>query len=235
MQGAIGPFFFGIGEGAQAFETRFPDEIEQVAEFGFALAGMADDERGPQDDAGNQLAHLRHQFARLPAVDTAPHHRQHPVGAVLQRDVDIRTDLRIVRHDAQDVLGEAGGIAVVQADPLDAVDLGQLLQQPCQAAFPVAVKTVVSRILGDDDQLPHALGGQAAGFFHQILDGHAHMRAADERDGAVGTTPVAAFRDFQIGIMRRRGEDAAQGVERQHALPLVHLRDLGPEFLRVAL
>ena len=235
MEGAVGAFFFRILEGAEALEAALTDEVEQVFEFGLAFAGMAHDERGAEDDAGNQGAHPGHQVARLPAVDAAPHHREDAVGAVLQRDVDVGADLRVVGHQAEHILRKAGGIAVVEPDPFDAVDLRELLQQAGQAAFSVAVEPVVGRVLGDDDEFLHALGGQAARLFHQIFHGHAHVRAADERNGAVGTGAVAAFRNLEIGIVRRCGEHPVQGIEVQDAFPAVHFGDFGRKFFAVAL
>ena len=236
MQGAVRPFLFRIRKGTKAFEAAFLDKIEQVAEFRFPFPGMSHDQGSPQNDAGNQLAHP--QVSRLPAVHTAPHHGQDTVGTVLQRDVDIRTDLRIVGHQVEHILREAGGIAVVQPDPRKAVDFGQLFQQTGKAALAITVQAVIGRILCDDDQFlglgieaaSGTVGRQPACFFHQVFKRNAHMRTADQRNGAIGAGAVAAFGNLQVGIVRRRREDAVERIEGQDTAPFIHFWYLGLEF-----
>ena len=46
-------FFLRVGEDAEPLEPRALDEVEQVFEFLFGLAGKADDERRADGDAGN--------------------------------------------------------------------------------------------------------------------------------------------------------------------------------------
>ena len=118
----------------------------------------------------------------------------------------------------------------MQTDPLDAVNPGELFHQAGQAAFSVAVQAVIGRVLGHEDQFPHAAGSQPARLFHQILDRYAHMRTADERNGAIGTGAVAPFCNLEISIVGRRGENTAQCIGRQNTLPLIHFRNFSCKF-----
>ena len=61
------------------------------------------------------------------------------------------------------LVGEVLGVGVQHADPLDAVDLVQFAEQFGEPRPAVQVHAVVGRVLGDDDQFAHAVGGQFAG------------------------------------------------------------------------
>ena len=64
------------------------------------------------------------------------------------------------------LVGEVDRVGVQDANPVDAVDLVQLAEQLGQARPAVEVEAVVGRVLGDDDQLADAVGGQLAGLGH---------------------------------------------------------------------
>ena len=94
----------------------------------------------------------------------------------------------------------------IHSMPSMLVQLAQQLRQPHLA---VEVEAVVGRVLGHDDQLADAVGGQLAGLAQHFLDRLGDVLAAHAGDGAEGAEPVAAFGDLQIGVMARR--DAQPG------------------------
>ena len=177
------------------------------------------------------------------------HGRELGVGDVLERDVEVFADLGLGGHRLDHVLGEGGRIGVVEAHPLDAVDAAQAAQQLGEHAAAVEVEAVVGGVLGDDDQLAHARGGQLARLLLQRLHRHRDVGPADERDGAVAATPVAPLGDLQIGVVAGRGEVAlgrqslsAGGAQRAGdalqiagAEVVVDLGNLGPQLVGVAL
>ena len=127
-------------------------------------------------------------------------------------------------------VGEVDRIGVEDANPLDAVDLVQLAEQLGQADVAVEVEAVVGRVLGDEDQLAHAVGGQLARLAEHFLDRLGDVLAAHAGDGAEGAESVAALGDLQIGVVPRRDAQAGgvfQGADRggaeQAALLGLHL------------
>ena len=59
------------------------------------------------------------------------------IGNVLQRDIDVVTDLRFLSHYFNQLIGDLVLIAVHEADPVYAVDLHQFLQKwLLQLSFP---------------------------------------------------------------------------------------------------
>ena len=141
----------------------------------------------------------------------AVHRRQLGVGDVLEGDVEVFADLRFGGHHLDHVVGEGRRIGVVQPDPLDAVDAAEPAQQFGQHAASVEVDAVIGRVLRDDDQLADPAGGELARLLLERLHRHGYMRAADERDGAVAAHPVAALRDFQVGVVLRGGKQPFGG------------------------
>ena len=66
------------------------------------------------------------------------------------------------------------------------------------------VHAIGARVLADDQEFLDALGRQRLGFRQHIAGGAARQGAAQGRNDAEGAGIVAAFGDFQIGVMRRR-------------------------------
>ena len=180
---------------------------------------------------------------------TAVHGRELGVGNVLERNVEVFADFGLRGHHFDHLVGESGGVGVVEAYPRDAVDAAQAAQQLGQHPPSVEVDAVIGRVLRDDHQFPDSLCGEFAGLFLQLLHRNGDVAAADERNGAVAAFPVAALRDFQVGIVLRGGQAAFGGQRRvlrgaqcaDDAVPcagaevFVHLGNLGPQFVGIAL
>ena len=66
------------------------------------------------------------------------------------------------RQRLDQLVGEVHRVGVEDANPLDAVDLVELAQQLGEPHSAVQVEAVIGRVLGDDDQLADAVGGQFA-------------------------------------------------------------------------
>ena len=153
------------------------------------------------------------QFGQGLLVAPAVHGLQHLSGSVLQGQIDVFQNLRLIGHHIQQFVGDGIGIAVQQAHPAELFNLAQPAQQLRQLQFAVQVQTIAAGVLGNDNELFCAVVHQLLGLFHNALHGTAAVAAADEGNGAVGAAVVAALRDFQIGKVAggRQFTVAAQG------------------------
>ena len=235
MQRTKSPLLLRILKRPQTLKPALTHKIQKILELSLPLPGMPHDQRRPKHHTRHLAPHPRHKLPSLPPVDATPHHGKHPVSTVLQRNVDVRTNLRILSHHPQHILRKTGRIAVVQTNPLDAVDGRKPLQKLAKATPPIEIKAIVSRILRNDNELPDTLRRQQPRLLHQTLHGHAYVRPADHRNGTVRTAAVASLGNLEVGVVARRGENPAQRVESQHAAPLIHLRNLRRKLLAVTL
>ena len=119
-------------------------------------------------DDGSTLGHSRTQpFDEPIGVGlgvAAFHGLQLRIGDMLEGNVEVFADFRLVRHDLDHVVGEPRRIGVMQADPLDTPDAAQLREQIRQPAAAVEIDPVIGRVLRDDHQFAHAAGGQPPRF-----------------------------------------------------------------------
>lgn len=74
-------------------------------------------------------------------------------------------------------------------------------EQLAELPLAVQVEPVIGRVLRDDDQLPGSSGRELFRLGDQSVHRDRYVPAPDQRDRAVAAPAVAAFRDFQIGVM----------------------------------
>ena len=248
LLGRIGPLLLGVGEDPEPLETHLAHELQKLFEIGLRFARVTYEQRRAQREVRNGRAQTADQLHRLGLGVTAVHGRELGVGNVLERNVEVFADFRFRGHHFDHLVGESGGVGVVEAYPRDAVDEAQAAQQLGQHPPSVEVDAVIGRVLRDDHQFPNSLCGEFAGLLLQLLHRDGDVAAADERNGAVAAFPVAALRDFQIGVVLRGGQAAFGGQRRvlrgpqcaDDAVPcagaevFVHLGNLGPQFVGVA-
>ena len=115
---------------------------------------------------------------------------------MLDGQIEIRQDLLVPLHGGDEVVGDALRVSVHDADPLEAWDLVQLVQQLADAAGLAPVLAIGGGVLRHDDKLLDALTGQPAGLGHTVGHLAAAQRAADAGDRAVVAAVVAALGDF---------------------------------------
>ncbi len=127
---------------------------------------------------------------------------------MLQRHVEVRDDLLGVRQRVDELVGDVHRIGVQDAHPFDAVDLIEFAQQLREADFAIEVEAIVRRVLGDDDQLADAVGGELVGLADDFLDRLGHVLAAHAGDGAEGAKAVATLGDLEVGVVARRDPEA---------------------------
>ena len=129
---------------------------------------------------------------------------------MLDRHIDIVEDLGDIPHRFRDLDGDLLGIAVHQADPLDAFDLRQVPKKLRERLVPIQVGAVEGRLLGHQNQLLDSLGGKYLRLLHQFLLRNAPVAPADRGDDAVCAALVAPFRDLEIAVIASRRDDAVR-------------------------
>ena len=91
---------------------------------------------------------------------------------MLQRQIYVMTDLWVVAHQLEKLDRESQRIAVMQANPLDAVDFGKLLHQLNDMRLPVDVVAVICKVLSNEYQLFNAFLRKIFGLFHEVFHWH---------------------------------------------------------------
>ena len=127
---------------------------------------------------------------------------------MLDRNVHVVDELRLGRERVQQLVRDHIGVEVVHADPVEALNAAQLVQQEGKARRAVQVRAVAARVLRDDDQLLDAGLRKAAGLLQDVLHGAAAVAPAQMGDDAEGAEIVAALGDLDVGIVLRRREHA---------------------------
>ncbi len=147
---------------------------------------------------------------------------------MLERHVEIGDDPLGASQHLVKLFGEVVGVVVEDADPIELFDLIELAEEFGQPGPAVEIDAVIGHILGHQDQLANAIGGQLASLFDHPLDRLRHMLAAHIRDGTERTEPIASLGDLEVGevagcdpqpgavilgLHRRRAKDRALLVQ----------------------
>ena len=103
-------------------------------------------------------------------------------------------------------------VAIEEANPVEIFDLREALEQKRQAVAQAEVFAVESGVLADQRNFAHARGGQILRFAHHRFESAAAEFAAQLRNHAERAGMVAAFVDFDVGGVARRGENARRQV-----------------------
>ena len=138
----------------------------------------------------------------------------------------------------------------MDAYPLYSWNLRESPDQFGKATLLIKIQAIISRVLGNQNQLPNALGRKVLRFLNQFLDGNGSVCPTDERYGTVGAAPVAAFRDLKIGrarsafgrlalkafrVIRLDSQITDYRIEITGSEPGIHLRDKRRKLMRVTL
>ena len=149
-------FLIGVTEDAHPVERGIFDELAEVVEFRSGFAGIADDERGAQRDVGNGAAHLFDRSQEDVTATAAFHPFENGGRGVLQRDVDIGTDIVVGGDGFEQMSRDLVGISVEEADPLQTRDSGELFEQQSETVFEAEVFAVAGGVLSDQGNFANA-------------------------------------------------------------------------------
>ena len=191
-----GVFLGGVGKAAEAVKPDGLDEVTQLCVLLLGLTGEARDQRRAQRDAGDGGTQAGDGVLNFLASAAAVHGLEHGIITVLDGQVKIRHDLGVAHHGGDKFVGDAFRIGVQHANPADALDLLQRVQQIADGTGLAPVLAVGGGVLCHNDQLAHTLPRQPAGLGHAVVQLTAAQLAADQRDSAVVAAVVAALGNF---------------------------------------
>jgi hypothetical protein len=127
---------------------------------------------------------------------------------VLQRDVEVLGDVVVLGDGFEQARGDLVGVGVEEAQPAQAGERGEGVEQRGEAVFEPEVFAVAGGVLADEGDLADALGDEVFGFGDDRRHAARAELAAQLRDDAEAAGVVAAFGDLDVGRGARRGEDA---------------------------
>ena len=127
------------------------------------LAGEADDEAGAEGDAGDGGANFLEGLQEDIGAGAALHGFEHGGRGVLERDVEIFADVVVLRDGVEQLAGDAVGVGVEEAEPAQAVDAGELVEEGGEAVFDAEIFAVAGGVLADEGDFLDAAGDELAG------------------------------------------------------------------------
>ncbi len=107
--------------------------------------------------------------------------------------------------------GDAVGVGVEEAQPAQAFDAGERVEQRGKAVFEAEVFAVAGGVLADEGDFLDAAGDELLGFGDDGLEAAGAEFAAQVGDDAEGAGVVAALGDFDVGRGFGRGQEARGG------------------------
>ena len=179
----------------------------------------------------------------------AVHTCEHIVGDVLQSDVEILANVRLLANYVEQFERELVRISVVQTNPLYALYICNVRDKIGDVTLAIDVHTIICKFLSDYLELLHAISHEFAHLLQNLLLRTADMLTGDDRYSTIGTTAVASLANLYVGIVMRRSDMASaracrlfgfaevgkQLLEVELAVIFVHLRNLLLELLLIAL
>ena len=203
-----------IDEGEALVEAHVLDQLHGLLEVGVGFAGEPDDEVRADRNVRAHRAQLADLLLELQGGVAALHRAQYAIAARLHRQVQVVGQLRHVAVGLHQRVGELQRVGGGEADPADALDLGQGADQQAQVgAVAIAHRPAVGvDVLAQQVDLAHALGGQLGHFHQHVLERAADLGAAGIGHHAERAVLGAAFHDRHEG-RRAFGARLGQAVE----------------------
>ena len=128
---------------------------------------------------------------------------------MLYRYIEILYQLILLGYGIYQLIGDALGVEIKGAYPVEALYLAKLGKQLGQAALAVNILAVAGGILRNYYQLGNAVIGEPARFFKNILDSAAAEFSSYSGYSAVGAAVRASLGYFQISVKRLSGDDSS--------------------------
>lgn len=212
-----------VDEGVGRVVADFAQEGEHLLEVLIRLAGEADDEIRRQAHVGDSRADAAHEVAvRLHRVDTV-HRLEDAVAAVLDRQVDVLTEVLAVADGRDDLVREVLWVRGHEAHAADARHLVDHLEEICKVCELVVLAVGVDILAEQRDFLIAVLHG-LLNLMHDVLRQAAALAAAHIRHDAISAEIVAAVHDWHPSREAARACDGY--VVRQLRLAELHVDDV---------
>ena len=208
--GGRGSLFRGKGKGTDPFQPQLPQELTELLELLLTLTGKTGNDAGADYQSGNPAAELGEQTAQKFSVSPTVHQLQNLAVAVLNGNVQILDNFRLLCHDIHQLIVNFIRIDIVHTDPFQLFDLTQLPQKLRQQALvPRQIRSVTAGILRHNNQFFYTACSQHPSLIQNIVQLAAPEPSPKIGNNAVGTAVIAPFRNFNIGIVLRCGDDTA--------------------------
>ncbi len=130
---------------------------------------------------------------------------------MLERDVEIFADVVVLGDCLEELAGDAVGVGVEEAEPAEAWDAGELVEECGEAVLDAEVFAVAGGVLADEGDLLNAAGDELARFGDDRLEAAGTEFSAQIGDDAEGAGVVAALGDLDVGRGFGRSEVARGG------------------------
>src|SRR6202034_2109234 len=138
--------------------------------------------------------------------------RENVAAGMLQRHVEIFCQARMRGNGVEQARSDAIRIAIEKTYPVHVFHLRQTFEENGEAVTQAQIFAVKSGVLADERDFAHARGGKIFGFAHDGFKAAAAEFSAKLRDHAESAGMVAAFVDFYVSSVARRGENARREV-----------------------
>ena len=195
----------GVAEDAEPIEFGLLDEVFEDGDVVRGFAGETDDEGGAEGNAGDGFANLLQGLEEDVRTGAALHGFEHRGRGVLEGDVEIFADVVVLCDGFEELVGDAVGIGVEEAEPAEVGDSGELVEERGQAVFEAEVLAVAGGVLTDEGDLLDAAGDEGLSFCDYGFEAAGTELSAEVGDDAEGAGVVASLGDFDVGGRARGG------------------------------
>ena len=142
MVGGVGALLFGVCERSHAVEALLLYPGFECLKILFCLSRVSDHQCGAECYARHLAAYAVEQCVLFGSGYMPAHEAEHAVGAVLQGDVEVLADVRMLCHHGQYVVRKVRRVGVMEAYPLHALYLSHLVDQLRQPVLVVDIQAV---------------------------------------------------------------------------------------------
>ena len=181
----------------------------------FCLTREPGDQRSAEHNVRNFTAKFGDDINKLLFGCAASHATKNFVTCMLNRKIQIMTDLRFFFHNLDQLVVNLFRIAVKHTDPADSPDLTELLKKKMQSFFAVKIRTVYGGFLCDQDQFLNTLRCHILGLFQKAFFRYAAKFTTERWNDTVSTVLITAFGNLEVSEMSSGGDNSAATVFRK--------------------
>src|SRR4029077_3802213 len=146
----------GVAKRAHPIKLSLAHKFAELLKLARRFSGKANDERRSQRNPRNRASHFLKRANKQIRSATPFHPLQHRRGCMLQRHVNIGTNLFMARNSFEQSPRNLVGISVEKPDPAQIFNARQLFEQEGEPIFQAKIFSVASGVLPDELDLAHA-------------------------------------------------------------------------------
>jgi hypothetical protein len=130
---------------------------------------------------------------------------------VLQRQIEVLTDVVVAGDRVEQAIGDAVGVGVEEAEPAQAVDLSERVEELREAVLEAQVFAVAGGVLADEGDLADAAGDELPRLGDDGFKSTRPEFSAQVGNDAEGAGVIASLGDFDVGRGFWRRKEAGSG------------------------